>query len=73
MINGVVVGIVKDNVDPDKMGRILVEFVVDGQEAPSSSWCRLLSPMAGAARGLVMLPEAGTEVIIGFAARTLSP
>lgn len=73
MINGVVVGIVTDNKDPDKMNRVMVEFPVDSGEGVSSSWCRMASPMAGNSRGMVMLPEIGTEVILGFAYRSMSP
>ncbi len=73
MINGAVVGIVTDNVDPDGMHRIKVEFPVDSGDGLSSSWCRMLSPMAGKDRGLVILPDIGTEVVLMFAYRTLSP
>ena len=45
MFNGVVVGIVKDNVDPEKMHRILVEFPVESTERKLESyWCRMASP-----------------------------
>lgn len=73
MINGVVVGIVLENEDPDKMHRIKVTYPVDADEAPKTDWCRMISPMAGVDRGLVMLPEIGTEVLIGFAYNTRSP
>lgn len=73
MMNGVVVGIVTDNVDPEKMHRVRVEFTVDADEAPKSWWARIVTPMAGGDRGLVMIPEVGTEVIVGFAYRSLTP
>jgi uncharacterized protein involved in type VI secretion and phage assembly len=73
MIRGLVVGIVTDNQDPDKMHRIKVQFPVDSGEGVSSSWVRMISPMAGNSRGLVMLPEVGTEVVLGFAYNSLSP
>ncbi len=73
MISGIVVGIVEDNVDPDGMNRVLVSFPVDSGETLKSSWARLMSPMAGKMRGLVMLPDVGTEVVIAFAYRTMSP
>lgn len=73
MINGVVVGIVIDNADPDRMGRVKVNYPVDAATPPSSGWIRVLSPMAGKLRGLVVLPEIGTEVVIGFAYRSMSP
>lgn len=73
MINGVVVGIVIENEDPSGMHRIQVEYPVDAEDAPRTDWCRMISPMAGLERGLVMLPEIGTEVILGFAYRTNAP
>lgn len=71
MINGVVVGIVIDNRDPDGMHRVKVRYPVDLDV--ETTWCRMMTPMGGASRGLVMLPDIGTEVILGFAYRTLSP
>ena len=62
MINGCVVGIVEDNRDPDGMHRVLVRFPVD--DGVKSSWCRMVTPMGGANRGLVMLPDVGTEVLL---------
>ena len=74
MFNGMVVGIVKDNVDPEKMHRILVEFPVESTERKLESyWCRMASPMAGKDRGLVIIPDIGTEVIMGFAFKSNSP
>ncbi len=73
MVNGVVVGIVTENEDPDKMHRIKVEYPVDADTPPKTDWCRMISPMAGADRGLVMLPGIGTEVLIGFAYLTRTP
>lgn len=73
MINGAVIGVVIDNVDPDKMHRIKVEFPVDSGDGLESSWCRMMSPMAGKDRGLVILPDIGTEVVLMYAYRTLSP
>ena len=73
MSKGIVVGIVVDNVDPNGMHRVKVEFPVDHSDRPKSSWCRMITPMAGNKRGLVMLPEVGTEVVLGFAYRSMSP
>jgi uncharacterized protein involved in type VI secretion and phage assembly len=73
MMNGVVVGLVEDNVDPQQMGRIKVKYPVDHEDAPKSWWIRQMSPMAGKNRGLVMLPDVGTEVLVGFSYRTQSP
>ena len=73
MINGLVVGIVVDNKDPDKMNRVLVQYPVDSGEQVNSSWVRMCMPMAGNSRGMVMLPEIGTEVVLAFAYRSMSP
>ena len=73
MINGVVIGIVTDNEDPAGMCRVQVEFPVDGDPPVKSTWARMATPMAGKDRGLVMIPEVGTEVVLGFAYQTLTP
>ena len=57
MINGLVVGLVVDNVDPDRLGRVKVTFPVDAEDAPRSDWVRIAWPDAGKDRGTVMLPE----------------
>ena len=69
------IAIVIDNVDPSKMHRIKVKFTTDtlGGRNSHSSWCRMLTPMAGMNRGLTMLPEIGTEVLVGFAYRSATP
>jgi uncharacterized protein involved in type VI secretion and phage assembly len=73
MMNGLVVGLVVENVDPDRLGRVKVKYPVDAEDAPQSTWVRIAWPDAGRDRGTVMLPEAGTEVVLGFAYRTLEP
>jgi uncharacterized protein involved in type VI secretion and phage assembly len=64
-----VVGIVTDNVDPDKLARIQVKFPTLHEE-PLSYWIRQISPNAGAAggvgRGLYALPEIDDEVLVIF-------
>jgi uncharacterized protein involved in type VI secretion and phage assembly len=72
MISGVVIGTVLENQDPSGMHRVLVRYNVESGEELKSSWCRMISPMAGKDRGMVMLPEVGTEVILGFAYRSMS-
>lgn len=73
MMTGVVTGIVIDNVDPEGMHRVKVNYPVDHGTAPETYWVRQMSMMAGNKRGLVILPDIGTEVVIGFAYRTLTP
>ena len=74
MVQGIVIGVVKDNVDPDKLNRILVELPTESTDGVTETyWCRMATPMAGIGRGLVIIPEIGTEVILGFAYRSLQP
>jgi len=62
--NGILAGIVTDLDDPEKIGRIRVQFPVLGGE--QSYWARLVSPMAGARRGVFLRPEVGDEVLVVF-------
>jgi uncharacterized protein involved in type VI secretion and phage assembly len=64
-IYGVVVGIVTNNKDPDNLGRVRVQFpwLSDSEE---SNWARVATPMAGAGRGLYVLPEVNDEVLVAF-------
>lgn len=73
MINGAVIGIVLDNRDPNGMHRVLVRFPVDADGELKSSWVRMASPMAGNTRGMVMLPDVGTEVVMVYAYRSMTP
>jgi uncharacterized protein involved in type VI secretion and phage assembly len=66
---GLVVGVVTDINDPDKLGRIRVKFpqLVDGSGADVQGWwARVVSIHAGSARGMVFMPEIGDEVVVGF-------
>jgi uncharacterized protein involved in type VI secretion and phage assembly len=60
-----VVGTVTNNNDPDQMGRVRVKYpsLSDSEE---SAWARIATPSAGNARGLLMMPQVGEEVIVGF-------
>ena len=62
---GVVVGIVTNNVDPDKMGRVKVRFPWLSQNN-ESYWARTATPMAGNNRGFYFLPEVNDEVLVAF-------
>ena len=74
MISGVIIGVVKDNVDPEKLNRILVELPTESTEGSTETyWCRMTTPMAGKDRGWVCIPEIGTEVVLTFAYRSLQP
>jgi uncharacterized protein involved in type VI secretion and phage assembly len=64
-IQGVVVGIVTNNQDPDGLGRVKVKFpwLSDVDE---STWARIAAPMAGDQRGVYFLPEVDDEVLVAF-------
>ncbi|QYO62084.1 phage baseplate assembly protein V [Leptolyngbya sp. 7M] len=64
-IYGVAIGLVTNNKDPDKLGRVKVRFpwLSDKDE---SHWTRIAIPMAGKDRGLYFLPEVGDEVLVAF-------
>lgn len=57
--------IVKDNHDPDKLGRIKVKFYwqEDPEETP---WIRVLMPHAGGKNGNFFMPEVDDEVMVDF-------
>ncbi len=64
-IHGVVTGVVTNNQDPEKLGRVRVRFPwLSGSE--ESAWARVASPMAGKERGLWILPEVDDEVLVAF-------
>jgi hypothetical protein len=64
-IYGLVVGIVTNIQDPEKLGRIKVKFpwLHDSVE---SWWARIAYPMAGKERGYWWIPEVEDEVLVGF-------
>ncbi len=62
---GLVEGIVVDNVDPEKLGRVKVKFPTL-PETPESTWARLAMPMAGRERGWMTIPEIEDEVLVSF-------
>jgi uncharacterized protein involved in type VI secretion and phage assembly len=62
---GLVIGIVTNNADPEKLGRVKVTFPTLSAE-DESTWARVVSPGAGRARGMQWLPEVDDEVLIGF-------
>ncbi len=62
--------VVTDNQDPDKLGRVRVQFPwqEDGETTP---WLRCIQPYAGKGdkgglHGFHFIPEIGTEVLVGF-------
>jgi uncharacterized protein involved in type VI secretion and phage assembly len=64
-IFGVVVGVVTNNQDPDKLGRVKMKFPwLD--EDDESNWARIATTMAGNNRGTFFLPEVDDEVLVAF-------
>jgi type VI secretion system secreted protein VgrG len=63
-ITNMQMAVVVDNNDPDKFGRIKVQF--PWCESDETPWVRLLTPHAGPDRGWVCLPEIGDEVLVGY-------
>jgi uncharacterized protein involved in type VI secretion and phage assembly len=64
-IYGVVVGVVTNNQDPDKLGRVKVKFPWLSADH-ESNWARIACPMAGNDRGFFFLPEVDDEVLVAF-------
>jgi type VI secretion system secreted protein VgrG len=65
----IVVGKSGEEIDPDKFGRVKVQFHWDraGQRNEDSScWIRVSSPWAGKGWGAISIPRIGQEVIVDF-------
>ncbi|WP_299254502.1 phage baseplate assembly protein V [uncultured Aquimarina sp.] len=60
------VAIVKENSDPDGIGRIRVQFPWQKQNGELSPWLRIVTPHAGGEKGFHFIPEIDEEVLIGF-------
>ena len=64
-IDGVVIGVVTDTIDPLQIGRVKVQlpWLSDDYE---TFWARVCYPGAGPERGLFLCPEINDEVLIAF-------
>lgn len=60
-----VIGVVTNNDDPEKMGRVRVKFP-GLDERQEGWWARVASTAASGSRGLMMMPLVDDEVIVGF-------
>jgi hypothetical protein len=66
-INGVMVGIVTNNVDTMGQGRVKVMLPNLGMTPPvESTYARLAAPGAGLMSGIYWVPEIGDEVLLAF-------
>jgi uncharacterized protein involved in type VI secretion and phage assembly len=64
-ITGVVIGVVTNNKDEEKLGRVKVRYPWLGKD-DESNWARVAAPMAGEKRGAYFLPEVDDEVLVAF-------
>jgi phage protein D len=63
--SGLVIGIVTDNNDPDKLGRVKLKFPWFASDV-DTDWVRTLVVGGGKERGIAFLPEVNDEVLVGF-------
>jgi uncharacterized protein involved in type VI secretion and phage assembly len=64
-IYGVLIGIVTNNKDPEKLGRLKVKLQLRESEN-ETEWARVASFMTGKEMGNFFLPEVGDEVLVVF-------
>jgi uncharacterized protein involved in type VI secretion and phage assembly len=60
--NGILVGIVTDLDDPEKLGRVRVRLPHLADAV--SDWCRIVTPLGGKDRGWFLRPEKDDEVLL---------
>jgi len=63
--SSLVIGIVTNNNDPDKLGRVRVKFPALGATI-EGWWARVATIGAGNQRGVYMLPQPDDEVVVAF-------
>jgi uncharacterized protein involved in type VI secretion and phage assembly len=62
---GLVIGLVTNLQDPEKLGRVRAKFPALG-DAIESTWARVALTGAGADAGMAFTPQVGDEVVVGF-------
>jgi len=59
--------IVKDNADPEGLGRIKVQFPWQQKDGDRTTpWIKMTTPYGGADKGFYFIPEVEEEVMVGF-------
>lgn len=56
------------NEDPEKMGRVKVQFHWPNRLAGKSSWVRVAFPYTGSDRGMLFIPEKDDQVLLSYEA-----
>lgn len=64
-IQGVAVGVVTDNQDPEGLCRVKVQMPWLSEDT-ETDWAKIATLMAGEERGSVFLPDVGDEVLLAF-------
>ena len=66
---------VKDNEDPNNLGRVRVQFDWQAQldDDMMTPWLRIAQPYAGGGKGFSFIPEVGEEVMIDFGCASRCP
>ncbi|MDQ1909558.1 phage baseplate assembly protein V [Paenibacillus sp. GD4] len=64
-IEGVMVGIVTNNKDPENLARVKLKLPLREGET-ETDWVRIATLMAGNERGSLFIPEVGDEVLVAF-------
>jgi uncharacterized protein involved in type VI secretion and phage assembly len=65
LVAGVATATVTRNDDEQSLGRVKLNLPWRGKDF-ETDWVRIVTPMAGADRGLFLLPEVGDEVLVAF-------
>jgi phage baseplate assembly protein gpV len=63
--SSLVVALVTNTKDPEKMGRVKVKYDALGDNI-ESDWARVATPNAGSQRGMAFMPQPNDEVVVGF-------
>ena len=63
-VDSIIVGVVTNNNDPDKMGRVKISL--PSVNEVETFWAPVLLPAAGNERGISMLPRVDEQVIVAF-------
>ncbi|TPN82749.1 type VI secretion system Vgr family protein [Aquimarina algicola] len=58
--------IVTDTNDPEKLGRVKVQFPFQRNSGQTTPWIRVMTPHSGRDKGFYFIPEINEEVLIGF-------